>query len=113
MKLLKALSMAVIPDLEEHAETLKAGAKMMLRGGVVLSADDWVELEPAERDAFVAAGDELRAEQALTVAAAVLSPEIQSQLAIAAGVGAEFDRGRALTELQSLMDKIAGKGVVA
>lgn len=66
MRLLRATGRLDVqmPEGEEAHEALVAEARRILVAGVVrLSLSDWEALEPAERDAFVEAGERLAAER--------------------------------------------------
>jgi hypothetical protein len=78
------------PLSDASTAALVALAEVFLRGGGCVSPCEWEWLEEVERAALAAAGDRIRAEEALMAGAAAAGPEG------ALRVGARIDGGAAL-----------------
>jgi hypothetical protein len=67
-------------DLEADGVLLADVAETFLRGGGVVSFDEWRALERVERAAMIEGGNRLRREQAVLIAGAILDPSFRAKL---------------------------------
>ena len=106
MRLLATTGLLDVEDHEELDDLLAYQAESFLRAGGTLTLGDWTELDHRERTAFVEAGERIRAEHAVQIAAGVFNPQYRASLYSVLDGGSEAARVAVESAVQEAASKV-------